>query len=139
MGFSSKLLFLVRTKKGELTNHLVTLFVDKNHLYAMDPTNDLIFLVGDDFKFYGMDGNCIGDGYVRTLFNNEERIDLNDILKRTSKELLDSRLDDYKVVWNNCSDLIDIFEKFYVEHKELYEEVVAKRKVLLREYDKYSI
>ena len=55
-------------------------------------------------------------------------------MKTTSSEVIDEKIRDYYKVYDCCSNCTDIFEKFYREHKCLYEEVNFKRKILVSEY-----
>lgn len=124
-------------KKTISTNHLVTLFQDDTHSYIMDATNDTIYYVTDDLKVY--QGGHEFKVQFDKLWNDGEELRLRNFLKPSLRPILEKRLQDYHETWEECFELTDTFERFYQEHKELYEEVVEKRKVLKREYDQYWI
>lgn len=125
------------SKKDIPTNHSVTLFQDDTHSYIMDATNDTIYYVTDDLKVY--QGGHEFKVQFDKLWNDGEELRLRNFLKSSSRPILEKRLQDYHETWEECFELTDTFERFYQEHKELYEEVVEKRKVLKREHDQYWI
>lgn len=118
-------------------NHRATLFVDDNHSYVMDALNDAIYGIDDDLKCF--QGENIFDISYDAFANRGEKIKLKRVLKPTSSLVMESRLSDYYKVLEMCLELTDVFEKFYSEHKELYGEIIEKRRILIREYDKYNI
>lgn len=116
-------------------NHRATLFVDDNHSYIMDALNDTIYGIDDDLKCFQGE-NTFDIGY--DAFNNRgKKIKLKRVLKPTSGLVMESRFDDYHKVLDMCPELTDVFEKFYREHRELYKEIIEKRRILLRECDKF--
>ena len=127
--------FIIRLR--DFYNHRGTLFVDDNHSYIMDATNDTIYCINDDLKCF--QGENIFDINFDSFANRGKKIKLGEVLKPTSEWLLESRLNDYNEVLEMCGELTDVFEKFYREHKDLYREIVEKRRILVREYDKYNI
>jgi len=116
-------------------NHLVTLFRNDIHSYGIDPTNNAIFRVDDKIGSFVEGGNNYYIHYDK-IDNRNQKNKLSSLLKTTSCELVDSLVRDYYTVYDSCSSYTDIFEKFYQEHRCLYEEVVDKKKILVREYSK---
>lgn len=117
------------------SNHLATLFVSEGNSYIMDATNNAIFSIQDKkaFNFQSFD-----IGYER-FCNDDKKIKLSKLLKDTNLQKLELLLKDYNDVINMCKECDDIFEKFYREHKDLYGEVVDRRKILENEISKYDI
>ena len=118
-------------------NHLVTLFYDEIQSYIMDAVNDTIYSY--DSKLGVCQNGVVFRANCDVSIDWDEEIKLGNILRPTFKGIMESKICDYYKIWASCFDLTDVFEKFYQEHKELYQEVVEKKKVLLRESDKYNI
>lgn len=120
--------FRKRLKNRDVPNHLVTLFKDNDHSYIMDATNDTIYIVDSDLSVYQ-------GKYQFKIFD----YDKTKGLIPTDVDLFTQRLGDYYDVLSSCFELTSEFEKFYFEHKDLYDEVIAKRKTLIRNFNKYNI
>jgi len=130
-----KLKFITNFIEKFVPNHLVTLFNDETHSYVMDATNDTLFFIDDKLNLYH--GKYKFDMYYRSFDNEGEKRKLNQILKPSSIELLQGRLDDYYDTLKKCHVQTHIFEQFYNEHKDLYKEVAEKSKTLKKTYDRY--
>lgn len=102
----------------------------------MDATNDTLFFIDDKLNLYH--GKHKFDMCYRSFDNEGEKHKLNKILKPSSIELLQDRLDDYYDTLKKCYVQTHIFEQFYNEHKDLYKEVAEKSKTLKKTYDKYK-
>ena len=119
-------------------NHLVTLFKDNILSFGMDPVNNAVFLVNDKIGelVSASDSNCHASYYsINNMVLPKRKVPK--LLKVTSDMVMNELCMDYCDVYNSCSDYVDLFEKFYLEHKELYGEIVDKKKVLAKEYSKY--
>jgi len=127
----SDILFKV-FEKMDPSNHLVTLVCDNEHSYVMDACNDTIF--GVDLEKNIVQNNHIFDVRLSSIIKESKNVKLKDILKPTLESKLEQRLDDYSWAWNMCFSNQDIFEKFYLEHKDMYFDVLEKRRVLKKKW-----
>ena len=116
-------------------NHLVTGYTDDEHSYIMDAMNNVFFQVDKNLNVSHCGQQF--DIFYRSFLNHGVPMKLSDFLKPSSPDLLDGRLIDYYSVLDMCPECTDIFEGFYQEHRELYDEVVVRRKVLMKEREKY--
>lgn len=114
-------------------DHIVTLFANDQHSYIMDSINETIFSVYGGTAFQGDNFEIKYDDY---FYHNKKK--LSEILKDTNAEKLHSLLEDYESTLNMCKMCDEMFEKFYREHKELYEDIVDKKKILLEERSKFT-
>lgn len=123
------------------TNHLVTFVDKKNSSYFMDALNDALFFL--DKKGHLFQGesefNIDSTKLSGRHLNYGEVLNFKRLFKETDMEEMNVLLKDYYSVWNSCPDYRDTFEKFYQEHKELYEEVLVKRKELKKVCGRCSI
>ncbi len=100
-----------------------------------------MFLIDEEGNIY-QNGKAflVDKSALRNKFRNmEEKIKLDDLLIPTNSETKNRIREDYYRVMDSCPDYHDTFETFYQEHKELYEEVLAKRRSLKKAVDKYPI
>ncbi len=127
--------FLDFTCKFNRFNHCATLFVDDEHSYIMDATNNSLFFIHDSKAF---NCNYFEIGYYKA-FNDFKKIKLSKVLEETNCKKIELLSNDYYNIINMCKECDDIFEKFYKEHKDLYGEIVDKRRILGNELSKYDI
>lgn len=122
---------LIIKKSG---NHISTLLADENKSYIIDPTNNTIYL--------------IKSGCAYPLLNANEPIPIKskvDFIERKVKlpkvdslgiDNLDMMLNEYIEARKKCDDYSDTFEKFYLEHKDLYQEIIENRNNFEQKYQK---
>ena len=110
-------------------NYTIPAVTIGGHSYLMDLNIERLLPIDEDLKFsFG--------SKTYSLFCHPN---LNDgifdkiILFPTQPELLDIRKEELFEVKRMCKDCTDIFEKFYRAHKELYKEIIYKRRILIRE------
>lgn len=115
-------------------NHAVTLYTEGEYAYIMDALNNCLFYIKSDLSVY--QGEQEFNAFYNSFINRDKKNKLANILKPTSIEMLDSRISDYQKVLEICPEYTDVFEKFYQEHRELYQEIISKRKILIRETQK---
>lgn len=105
------------------SNHLITQVTYNDKAYFFDPTNEIISkrfgdcLIGNDGSIYVMNRNRLKRYNPRNIKNE---VIPNFILPNTPFE------DDIELITKTkkiCENNQDIFQKFYNEHHELYEEV----------------
>lgn len=117
-------------KKDKNINHVAVLFKDENHSYVMDACNDTLFFSRDRKTLYQRENNffCEYDDWCNAC----QKVKLSEIMLPTDLEKIKILLKDYYQVWNMCFECTDIFEKFYLDHKEMYADIVDKKKILIR-------
>lgn len=120
---------------GAPYNHLVTLVKDSHGTLLMDPTNDIVFFVGaskDIFPVIEKDiyMNCT----YMPLFNSDIDVPFSSFLKTTDSDVVQGIFDKYDATWNFCEKNSGLFEYFYCDNYDLYQDVVRKRKVLIKEF-----
>lgn len=118
-------------------NHLATLFYKNNYSYIMDATNNAIFSIDHEKNIVQKDKHFLIKD--EKIFNKNQKIDLDTILLPTKKEELKILLNDYYQIFNMFLECDDILEKFYLEHKELYQDILTRRRILIKETEHYSI
>lgn len=131
---------VILSQKG-VSNHLVTLLSGEKGACLLDACNDTLFLVNDKGHVY-QNGNIfvIDRRWRYNKFRNYgKKIKIEDLLIPTDRGIWDDISRDYYGVWNRCFDYHDTFERFYQEHRELYEEVLVKRRELKEAKDRSSI
>lgn len=118
------------------TNHLVTLVEKEKDSYFMDALNNTLFFIDKRGRVFQRESvfdidntKCSGK-----ILNYGKNLEVKKILKETDLEEVELLLADYYEVWNQLPDYRDTFSKFYLEHRELYEEIVEKRRVLKKSY-----
>ncbi len=125
----------IMSRKGKHTityNHVATLLADNDSSYIMDPMLN---------TFY-----CINEGNVYPYFSNEKRstnleedwMDSKIKIPSVSSMQLDSQelIKLYQEARLKCNDSFYTFQRFYLEHRELYEEIVFQRQQCLEKITK---
>lgn len=122
-------------------NHLAIFIDRKDDSYIMDACNDTLFFVDCQKNIYqnGYIFSISKSKKIISYINYGEDVKMRNLLKPTSETIMNQISSDYYGVWNSCYDYNDTFEKFYQEHKYVYEEIIDKRKILKREWDKWNI
>lgn len=128
------------SKRRKRYNHLVTLSINDNNIVVMDATNNTIFGINKDFSSIHQNGRDYLIENKVILNGGIVRQNLKEILnnKYTSNFDVDKFLVDYNGSYNKCLECRDIFDKFYMEHKCLYEEIVLKKRDLQKKFVKYK-
>lgn len=114
------------------TNHVITLAVKDNKKYLLEPTSeDTTFYFENKLKKNNYVSN---DGFILQIENNNKRIkEYNGIKGKYDIDLklsleTNSHSDSIKKVEQTkqtCEDNIYLFDNFYNEHHEIYEEVTS--------------
>ena len=106
-------------------NHVITGVMYNDFAYYIDPTNKTYYRLDDE-------SGCLissSGAFENTIFYNG-RFDSNLVKKLPSLPNVD--FDSVKSIWDNtnllCSNNLDLFEKFYKDNRELYEEITEKLK-----------
>ena len=110
------------------TNHVINVVVYKGKVYYVDSTNDTFY------NYSQYDDLLISDEDFQNIIkfddnNNYIKKKLSSILKlsQTSQEDNMKLFNKTRII---CEDNKDLFENFYREHKDVYEEVNDKIKIL---------
>ncbi len=116
-------------------NHVTTLFADKNRSYIMDPMNETFYLIYEDFVYpFRNDKEAVYTGLKTedTYYKHRKipKVDSSGI------EDFEEIVIEYLQAKENCSDCIPTFEKFYVEHRDLYKELAFDSSQLSKGYEK---
>ena len=121
-------------KKDKDINHVAVLFKDEHHSYVMDACNDTLFFSNDRKTLYQGGNNffCEYDDWCNAC----QKVKLSEIMLPTNLEKMKVLINDYYQVWNSCFECTDFFEQFYLEHKDLYADIVDKKKILIRECER---
>jgi len=97
--------------------HLINYVVDHCHEYFLDATNSRIFKRNLDNR------------YILTSDDNKVLYVLDDFYddyKNKEQTSYSSDEIDVRAIYTLCSANMDIFEKFYKEHQELYDDILVK-------------
>lgn len=117
-------------------NHLASLFVDDDHSYIMDACNNTVFGIFGQKAFQDEYTTKID---YNSFANQYEKRKISKLLKDSCSTKTDKLITDYYRVLDMYRECNDIFERFYLEHKDLYGDIVDKRKILINECEKYHI
>ena len=120
--------------KNMITNHIITFAYKDGRNYFLDPTNAKIYWMNDDSKKTLYGSSCID---IPIHFMTPIILDGLDGLKnylQIKKHLSSSHLstpleNEYLLVnetLDKCNNNIDIFEQFYVNNCELYDDITSK-------------
>lgn len=109
---------LEKIKSKKISNHAINYVEFEGVGYYLDATQDDIYQKQND-----------------TLFLNDQVDETNYIVTNPNYNYLNSheRREDFQINSNTkviCEDNVDVFEKFYRENKELYEDIVDKSLIL---------
>jgi len=122
---------IMESVRDRSPNHCATLLADGSKSYIMDPMNNTIYFIlyNRAFPIYNfhepVDIKWKGDLKTqKTNISSSEIEDLNQMLR------------EYDVIRKKCPSYSDTFEKFYLEHRELYCEIIEKRNNFENEYQK---
>ena len=122
-------------------NHLVTLVNDKEMgSLLFDPTNNSLFYVSR-YK----DAKSILDKDITTwcgiekVFNDNERYDWYNVVVPTKRDMFLYYTYYYYLGINTAKEMIGYFEDFYRKNKNLYVDVVDKKRKLVKEFHRYLI
>lgn len=116
-------------------NHIGTLLADKNRSYIMDPMNETFYLIYENFVYpYGNANETIyTDLKTEYTYYKHRKIPKVD---SSGIEDFEKIVIEYLQTKENCSDCIPTFEKFYVEHRELYKELAFSSSQLSKGFEK---
>ena len=117
-------------------NHVVTLYANGDKSYILDPMQRTIYLMADK-NIYTYD-NLANNLKVNLKKSYEDNFKLP---KKLSSKQVDSNklIEDYNRVQSLCLGYSNTFEQFYLEHKDIYEEILSKRDEINLVLEKYNI
>lgn len=131
--YESYLLFM-NTNHSDTFNHVSTLYTGKNSSYLLDVTNHCLFFIDDQKKVYPMTSIQTKIPVKPYDFPLKEK-KLSSLLKPTT-ESLSEFLKIYNKSIQICETEKNIFEQFYHEHLNLYQELIDKKKILYKKQQK---
>ena len=139
--FISKLVKRMRTIYYQsFYNHLITLVNDQNGSLFMDPTNDVVLFVNNYKKVLPVLGERASlDCNYLSFFNDEEISYFSSLLIPTDLDSIVKVKDDYNKIWDLALEYHNLFEYFYYDCMSLYEDIMDKRKILLKESKRYIL
>lgn len=116
-------------------NHTITLLADKNRSYIMDSMNETFYLIYENFVYpFGNDKETVyTDLKIEDTYYKHRKIPKVD---SSGIEDFEEIVIEYLKTKENCSDCIPTFEKFYVEHRDLYKELAFDSSQLSKGYEK---
>jgi len=120
-------------------NHITTLLYDKNESYILDPMNNTFYLIkSHGASSFGKENLC---PLKYKKINDSKNISLLEkmrIYNASSSKInnIDYLVDEYYGVRDRLDDYLETFERFYLEHKELYQEIVNDRNEFEKKYVK---
>ena len=103
-------------------NHMATFVKDNTTSYIMDPTNDTLFVVDANHNVFPI--NNFSDK-VRVSIKKKKR-------NVTDMERLQKDVYKYRNIWNWCLDSNESFDKFYRKHRDMYEEVLNRKEIFIK-------
>lgn len=117
--------------KRKIGNHAITFAIKDGKNYFLDPTQTRIYRMKEADKGILYDDECdyIPIRFVSSIVLNKPKgyVELNKLLtdeySSISIDEEQSMIDD---TMNKCKSNIDVFEKFYVDNCELYNDVASK-------------
>ncbi len=118
-------------ERGWDYNHFVTLLANKEESYIMDAMNETFYLIANG-KVYPF----LGHDKVKT--NLKKDAEKNKLPKVSSVGIKDFDVlaQEYLEAREKCDGYRDTFETFYLEHKDLYEDICHEREEIQKKYQK---
>ena len=124
-----------------LGNHMVTLVSKNTFSYMMDPLNRTLFFVEDGKRIYQSENKFYWsldtEQNIVTNLYGRDIPELSEFQLKTDVKVMEELIFDYASVWNSRSYYHDLFDLFYLEHKELYQEILVKKLILKKGQDNF--
>jgi len=102
-------------------NHLITISEYNDKVYYLDPTNN---------KFLTRDNSSIIINKKFIKFNLNKRKNIKRMMQKEGETYVKNLMEEINT-YIICGENIDMFENFYSENKEKYEEINNKMKKLI--------
>ena len=102
-------------------NHLITISEYNDKVYYLDPTNN---------KFLTRDNSSIIINKKFIKFNLNKRRNIKNMMQKEEETYVKNLMEEIHT-YIICGENIDMFENFYSENKEKYEEINNKMKKLI--------
>ena len=111
---------------------MATLVTYHNNSYFLDPTNNTLFFIDSSFKVHPIHqkDHQIPVTYERYMNENKSKKEVYKAMTKPTTEKLKRLQQQYNKTWKICENSKETFDLFFHEHKELYEEVIEKKKML---------
>lgn len=123
--------------KNKDANHVITMSIKDNKIYLLDPTNNESYKFNEDDRtlLYTDECNKIPIDLEGTIYSNRKYVNFIPNITDSYSKLLQNKyssisIEEEKNIIKDtiyiCSKNLDIFEKFYNENCELYDEISDK-------------
>ena len=107
----------------------------------MDPLNRTLFFVEDGKRIYQSENKFYWsldtEQNIVTNLYGRDIPELSEFQLKTDVKVMEELIFDYASVWNSRSYYHDLFDSFYLEHKELYQEILVKKLILKKGQDNF--
>lgn len=105
-------------------NHVNTFLYDKNRSYILDPMNNTVYLIKNHgASSFGKENPC-SLKYKKIMDSKDiSLLDKIKIYSASSSKIsdIDDLVEEYYDVRDRLDDYLETFDRFYLEHKELYQ------------------
>lgn len=113
-------------------NHLATLLENNDSSYIMDPMKNTFYCIYDDIVYPYLSNEKIMTNLKEDWMDSKIRIPSVSSTQLDSQKLVEL----YQRARLKCDDSFYTFQRFYLEHRELYEEIVFQRQQCLEKIEK---
>lgn len=128
---SHEKLLLLLTNAIIKYNHSATLLANGKESYIMDVMNETFYSIHDKKVYPFFNNEVIKSNLSKDKTNKRiPKVDSSDISD------FDALVEEYLETREKCDGYRDTFERFYLEHKELYEEIFFEREEIEKKYEK---